>query len=373
MRGLVAAQSLEVGILPCRVLGAGLTPTPVGVVGGLIGQQLVVVPLPLAHAVTIAAAPLPPGVVTLPRTRRESEQRLVGPMSVLARARRLATRSVRSGDPRSSRDLEREPARARSDRDADRGKLAKATAAVDLFRNQNQSLAAELERARAEDAVASGRDRKDLSYLFVVTYGRSGSTLLQGILSSTPGVMIRGENGGALQHLFAFHTTIAGHRGRLVRPQPLPASHPWWGIDGYPDATALRDMRLLMLETVLRPEVDTRVVGFKEITWLPDRLPDYLAFVRDVFPGARFVLNTRDLQQVAQSKWWAGRPDALAELQTMERRYVEALDDLGDEAYHVHYDDWVTDPSALRKLFEWLGENFDEERVRGVMKVRHSY
>ena len=46
----------------------------------------------------------------------------------------------------------------------------------------------------------------------------------------------------------------------------------------------------IVLETVLRPDPDTRVVGFKEIYWMPERLPDYLAFIRAVFPGARFVL-----------------------------------------------------------------------------------
>ena len=34
------------------------------------------------------------------------------------------------------------------------------------------------------------RDRRDdLSYVFVVTYGRSGSTLLAGILNSVPGLL----------------------------------------------------------------------------------------------------------------------------------------------------------------------------------------
>jgi hypothetical protein len=226
---------------------------------------------------------------------------------------------------------------------------------------------------RAEGAVAAGGDRSDLSYLFIVTYGRSGSTLLQGILSATPGVMIRGENGGVLRHLFEFHDTARHHRVRLARQDPLPASHPWWGIEGYPDATALRDIRVLMLETVLRPAADTRVVGFKEITWLPERLPEFLEFVRGVFPGARFVLNTRDLADVAKSKWWARRPDALTELQTLEKQYVEALDSLGDQAYRVHYDEYVADPMVLRGLFDWLGEEFDERRVRSVMEVRHSY
>ena len=95
---------------------------------------------------------------------------------------------------------------------------------------------------------------------------------------------------------------------------------------------------------------------------------------REVFPGARFVLNTRNLEDVAASKWWARNPNALTELQAMEKQYVEALDAFGDDVvFRVHYDAYVADPTVLRGLFEWLGEEFDEQRVRGVMDVRHSY
>lgn len=294
-------------------------------------------------------------------------------MSTLVRLRRTAARGARAVGLLRGRDARRLLAKTQAERDQARSRLRKATAARDALAGRVDALAAELDRVHAEGAVQSGRDREDLSYLFVVTYGRSGSTLLQGILSATPGVMIRGENGGALADLFRFHDTIRHHQDRLARPEPLPPSHPWWGIDGYPSATALRDIRLLMLETVLRPEPDTRVVGFKEITWLPERVAEYLEFVRAVFPGARFVLNTRDLAHVSASKWWATRPDAMAELRELEARYVEALDALGDLAFHVHYDDYVEDPSRLRGLFDWLGEPFDEQRVRAVMDVRHSY
>ena len=213
-----------------------------------------------------------------------------------------------------------------------------------------------------------------MEYVFVVTYGRSGSTLLQGILSATPGVVIRGENGGVIQHLFAFHETVTRHRDRLAREDVLPPSHPWWGVDGYPDATALRDIRTLLLDTVLRPDADTKLVGFKEIDWPSERLDQLLAFIRAVFPGARFVLNTRDLERVAASKWWSRNPDAMAELTAMEERYVAALSALGDDAWRrVHYDDWVSDPTRLRGLFDWLGIDFDEVRAREVLEVRHSY
>ena len=35
---------------------------------------------------------------------------------------------------------------------------------------------------------------RELDYVFVMTYGRSGSTLLMGILNSIPGWLLRGEN-----------------------------------------------------------------------------------------------------------------------------------------------------------------------------------
>jgi hypothetical protein len=271
------------------------------------------------------------------------------------------------------RGTEQRLAKARAERDAARAKLAKATESQRGLARQSDSLAAQLDAERAAGDVAGGRDRTDLQYLFVVTYGRSGSTLLAGILSSTPGVMIRGENGGLLRHLLAFHETATHHRDRLTRGEPLPAHHPWWGIDGYRDETAFRGFRTLMLETVLRPGPDTTIVGFKEIDWLPERLPDVLAFTRAVFPGARFVLNTRDLEQVAQSKWWARNPDALTELNTMEKQLVDAIEPLGDAAFRVHYDDYVAEPATLRGLFDWLGLEFDEDRVRAVLEVPHSY
>lgn len=296
---------------------------------------------------------------------------LPGPLRRLAArvARRLGLVSERS-----VAQARRDVAAMRRQRNEARHRAKALRSARDGQRERADGLAAELERVRAAAAQQSGQDRTDLAYLFVLTYGRSGSTLLQGILSATPGITIRGENGGVVQHLFAFHDTVTRHRERLARSEVLPPSHPWWGIDGYPEATALRDIRTLLLETVLRPEPDCRVAGFKEIDWPQDRLAELLGFLRAVFPGARFVLNTRDLAHVAASKWWARRPDALGELQAMEQRYVAALDTLGEDAwYRVHYDDWVAHPEVLRGLFDWLGEPFDLGRVRAVLDVPHSY
>ena len=179
------------------------------------------------------------------------------------------------------------------------------------------------------------QDPKDLGYVFICTYGRSGSTLLQGVLNSIPGYLIRGENRQALRHLYEMHQVLMrqkrSHSGFINRGEPLPVTHPFHGIDGYPNS-AHKSFRRLALELLLRPEEDTRVTGFKEIRWADEDVVGYVRFLRNVFPGARFVINTRDLDAVAASAWWAEDPDARAKLEQAEERLAEVEQEVRDPA-----------------------------------------
>ena len=127
----------------------------------------------------------------------------------------------------------------------------------------------------------------------------------------------------------------------------------------------------LVLDTVLRPKQDTRVIGFKEIRWYQSDLTEYVAWLREVFPGARFLVNTRNHAEVLRSGWWAER-DHSAGLAAAEAGILALADSLGDAAYRVHYDDYVADPAVLRGMFEWLGEPWDEAAVRAVMAKPHA-
>ena len=221
-----------------------------------------------------------------------------------------------------------------------------------------------------------GTDRtgtaRPLDYLFVVTYGRSGSTLLMGLLNSIPGYLIRGENWDAVHHLFRFHQTLAEGSQRWNAARLRQRTHPFFGAADFPVNKAYRRTRELVVDTVLRPRDDTRVTGFKEIRWYHDDLEEYVAWLRRVFPGARFVVNTRAHDEVLRSGWWAKRPENAAALPAVEARILAVADSLGDAAYRVHYNDYVTRPTVLRGLFDWLGEPFDEAAVHTVLETRHS-
>ncbi|GGO74038.1 sulfotransferase [Nocardioides deserti] len=219
---------------------------------------------------------------------------------------------------------------------------------------------------------------EELRYLFVVTYGRSGSTLLAGLLNAIPGYLVRGEHRDALRHLYAYQQSLLATRDELVARYGADSlrsrTHPFFGMADVQPQRTVRAVRHLALETVLRPKPGTRVAGFKEIRWYHDDLEEYVAWLRKVFPGARFLVNTRDHADVLRSKWWAqGDPvEKAAELARIEERILALAADLGDAAYRVHYDEYVADPAALRGMYDWLGEPWDEDSVRATMAVRHS-
>lgn len=233
-------------------------------------------------------------------------------------------------------------------------------------------LRAEVARLRAK--VKLLRDGGDgLSYVFVMTYGRSGSTLLMGLLNTIPGYLIRGENDDALRFLHDFHRTCVERSTHWPIDRVRRKTDAFYGIGDFPPALSIADTRRLAVDTLLRPKPDTRVTGFKEIRWWRhDDLDAYVAWLREVFPGARFLVNTRNHADVLKSKWWAKGADKSAHLADIERRLLETAERLGDAAYHVHFDEYVADPSVLAPMFAWLGEEYDEASVRRTMDTKHS-
>ncbi len=227
-------------------------------------------------------------------------------------------------------------------------------------------------RAPANRSGRARAGRHDADFVFVVTYGKSGSTLLMGLLNSLPGYHIRGENGGVLYDLYQYHSKVLRWQKKWASAAPMGMTHPWYGIDGYPARLARDHLRELVIETLLRPEPGTTVTGFKEIRWWMKDCVEYMDFIESVFPGARFILNTRNLEDVARSSWYRKDPDSLKKLQPVDAQLREAIATRGDRGYHVHYDDYVRDHEQLRGLCEWLGAPYDPESIEAVFATPHT-
>lgn len=212
----------------------------------------------------------------------------------------------------------------------------------------------------------------NFSHAFIVTYGRSGSTLLQGVLNAIPGATIRGENGGILHAISQIDRGLAqAEKFAAAASEP---THPWYGADDFDRRSYVDQLVEQFVRDILQPPSDATLVGFKEIRHGMQKasLDWYLDFVLDRFPGGCLIVNTRDMDSVIASNRAAGHavsPEQLQRTDTNIRSYAERRP---DRCFHVRYDDYVKDPDNLQSLHEFLGATFDRAAIESVLAQTHS-
>lgn len=217
-----------------------------------------------------------------------------------------------------------------------------------------------------------------LRYLAVVTYGRTGSTVVQAALNALPGVRVRGENYAALRGLRQYVQSVAETASRHHAGRP---DHPWFGSARLDPGHVLVDLRRHVTDFLLRPAADTTVVGFKEIRYEPghfvdyDDMLDYLIFLDKLLPGIGYLMNVRDPAMAARSGWWPDRPDAVDSLSTARAWLADAVVDLNrhfgqERAVLVAYEDWTGDPQVLVDAFTAMGLPRDDAAVQEVVATR---
>lgn len=215
------------------------------------------------------------------------------------------------------------------------------------------------------------------AYTFIVTYGRSGSTLIQNLLNTFSGYQIRGENNNALLHLARSYMAVNSNeqlRNMRVTGEPSTPLHPWYGAELiFPEGYG-RELTDVFIRHILRPDPGVRVSGFKEIRFHaePGSFWPLMNFMRTHFPNARFVFNTRDHDAVARSGWWKDHDRAQVEniLCHAEALFEEFIKYNGAISHHLHYNDYVADPGCLKSLFTFLDEEWDPKMVDWVMQQR---
>ena len=216
--------------------------------------------------------------------------------------------------------------------------------------------------------------RKRYNYVFIFTYGRSGSTLLMGLLNSLPHYCIRGENDNLLYRLFWACQALNNHRASPNAKNVAKPTSPWFGFNNVNPGRFAERLIEAFVDDVLVPGREHTTIGFKEIRFSQNEVPDfegYMAFVQRSFPGCKIIFNHRNLINVAASKWWAAMPAAPEKLQFMEDRFNSVQS--GPNVFHFYYDRIDDGLDHIRELFNFLGERFDEQAVRQVLAVPHSY
>jgi hypothetical protein len=217
--------------------------------------------------------------------------------------------------------------------------------------------------------------------LYVVTYGRSGSTLLTGYLSHLPGIDLKGEN-------YLFPLPLAEAESRLADAVALkysgrdkPAS-PWYGSHQFSTIQWKRDIRRALFNQLYPFSPIPKTVGFKEIRWwyrldesdFTQKL-DWLISVRK--PGA-IVFLTRNLDKTMAGAWWAKQSEAeraksRAGLEKFERLAAAYAVQHPDHSLHVTYENFCADSGEAKRICKLLGVKFKEDVYKATLGERYSY
>lgn len=230
-------------------------------------------------------------------------------------------------------------------------------------------------------------------FVFVVTYGRSGSTLTQAILNSIPGYVIRGENGNLLYFFAKAAHLVETDRMHVIRREDIKkevedrsaylkaflgtALDPWAGVENINPTDFRLSLMNLFVEKVLCPPKGCRVTGFKEIRFHqdPDFFHPYLSIVKNTFPGAKFIFQTRNHEDVARSGWWAKQPKekVLSTLSSAEHLFEQFANKNKQVCFKIEYENYIRNREFLEDLFVFLGEEYDAKRVADVLDqpLRH--
>jgi hypothetical protein len=218
--------------------------------------------------------------------------------------------------------------------------------------------------------------------VLIITYGRSGSTLLQGLLNSIEGCVVRGENYNLCHGLFLAYQALEKTKTEFGNGEnSLSATNPWFGAAWLDEQRFLQDARELIYHQLMPENAGAfpQCIGFKEIRYSPpntefDLLHAYLDFLSKLFPNPAFIFLRRDHEQVVKSGWWKNVEEVrvkrnLEQFEATTSTYVKEK----SFVFTLDYSDMTDRTPRLKELFEFLGAPYIEEKIDQVLAVKHSY
>ena len=220
-------------------------------------------------------------------------------------------------------------------------------------------------------------------FVFVVTYGRSGSTLTQGMLNTMPRTLIRGENGFYILPLFRSYAVFSEFLERFGKPHADRITSAFYGLRESDPEDYAASVRGLVQRQLLGPVPVTDVdrLGFKEVLWhrIPER--DWAAmfdFLDQAFEEPLYVLNQRDVAMASTSGFWRRKPDAaikqitrIRKLQAFllesrpTRTFLNTYEGMTSEDHDVAAD-------QLRRLAEFVTGGCDDDLLAALFTTRET-
>jgi hypothetical protein len=204
------------------------------------------------------------------------------------------------------------------------------------------------------------QDYRDKPFIVVITAGRTGSTLLQGILNSFPGYLVRGENHGFIVPLYQAYLSLVS--AKTFRPNSTPR-HAWYGAAELSERRFAEDIAPVIARQLRGSNTGPyRALGFKEIRWreIGDiTIWGLMEFIEIVFPNSKFILLTRNRSDMMQSGWWPTQNNSETHFS------IEQLNMLTRSAkvkslFEIDYSHLLPNHQKLFELCQFLGEDYSQ-------------
>ena len=220
-------------------------------------------------------------------------------------------------------------------------------------------------------------------FVFVVTYGRSGSTLTQGMLNTLPRTLIRGENGFYILPLFRSYHVLEEFSEKFGKPHADKVTSAFYGLretslhDYAADAGAMVQRQLLGGV----PVTEVERLGFKEVLWHRVREPEwapFFQFMDRAFRDPLYVCNHRDVAMASTSGFWRSKPDAARRQIGRIRGMQEFLrDSRPARTFENTYEAMTSDDhdvaaDQLRRLAEFVTGGCDDELLAALFTTRET-
>lgn len=219
-------------------------------------------------------------------------------------------------------------------------------------------------------------------YFLIVSYGRAGTTLLQGALNKSPQIHCGGERKGFLGHLFRACWALerAREQSGLTSRRDTPLE-PFFGVTSL-DFAQLNSQFQALFRTVVSGGCpagkNPEFLGFKDVLYPyePD-LPSMLSWLVRVLDKPIVIVVTRQLDDVLDSGFFGQKSHEerqllRPQLETFEanvrdfiRRYPYATE--------VTYEEMVHHPERTVKAISSVGLPLTEPALMDALKVQHGY
>ena len=203
-------------------------------------------------------------------------------------------------------------------------------------------------------------------HLVIVSYPRSGSTVIQRILNRAEGTLIKGETIGAINHLAEFVHLVEDVRRDVAPLLEIPSDddrNPMFGYADFNIDVVLDNIRLAFTHGVLGMPEGIHRIGWKEnfispITLGHRKATKTLQFIQRLLPNTKFVFNTRSPEVTATSAVWKNQLNPVETIHEF-KCWIETVYDSGILGHGntalLEYEKWDKNPHYVHSHLAQIG------------------